>query len=740
MLNNCIFHFSRLWPSSEQILDFSENFDMVEQHSGLRVFVKDVLSSCLTILQRFPRIQSAVDKFLLKLSIDCAPLGEEELSIMIGEKGLRNAEPAVRIACCEMFAQLIEEGGDDLFENSNVCGSLWRSNHDDSPDVQKYCKKIWSMYGSPPSAESVFGIVQDLCHTLPVVRTSAAKSLAHGISVFASLDMSISRSMIQEIQKLYISKLPIEEEHEKPTAKPILGKKAPVEVPDEGIPIRSAVALLLNQIAAQNLIPLQVVENDTFIVTLLQLIIDHGSVDSAPEVRSEMCNAACALVGAYGKTIVATLADLFEGVLGRSPAPGENLTKFDNRHAGAVIMLGALGRHLSKDSPMLAKILTIQMEALKTPSESVQRAVSDCLSYIAQALKASPVAEETLEKLINDCLNADKYGDRRGSAFGLSAFVKGLGIPCLKQHNVIVRLKEACSSGSVSNRQGALFAFECLADRLGLLFEPYIIGIVDVLLASFSHSSDHVRVAAQGATKVIMAKLSAHGVKQMLNPIIQALTSANAWKSRQEAIKMLGMMANCAPKQLAASLPQIVPTLVEASFDAHPKVKEAAKTTMSEISGVIKNPEIAHLSPVLLSALGDPSNKTKDALEALLECEFMHSIDSPSLALVIPILGRALKDRGADLKRKASAITGNIMSMVSDPKALSPYLSAVVPGLKDCLLDPIPDVRASGAKALGTLYNGIGDSEVALQDLLKWLLNTLKCNDSPVERSGKSLY
>ncbi len=708
---------------------------MVDQHGGLRVFLKDIIQSCLIILERFPRIQSAVDKFLLKVSLDCAPLNNEEISIMVDEKGLRNGETAARIACCEVFELLIEEGDDDLLENPIVCAGLWRSNHDDSPDVQKFCRKIWANHGKIPSVESVLLINADLSHDLLVVRTSAAKSLAHAISIYSDVDVATSRKLTEEVQAMYLSKLPAEEEPEKATTKLTL-KKAPVEIPDEGIQIRLAIAVLFNQIAVQNRIPLQIIDGDTLLVSFLQFIIEHGSVDPNPEIRTEMCNAACSLVSSYGKNIVSTLADLFEGILARSPMKGESLVKFDNRHAGAVIMLGALGRHLGKDSPMLAKILNIQMEALKTPSESVQRAVSDCLSYIAQTLKTSTVAEETLEKLINDCLNAEKYGDRRGSAFGLSAFVKGLGIPCLKQHNVVTRLKEACSSGSISNRQGSLFAFECLADRLGLLFEPYIIGIVDVLLASFSHSSDHVRGAAQGATKVIMAKLSAHGVKQMLNPIIQALTSANAWKSRQEAIKMLGMMAHCAPKQLAASLPQIVPTLVEASFDAHPKVKEAAKTTMSEISGVIKNPEIAHLSPILLSALADPSNKTKDALEALLECEFMHSIDSPSLAIVIPILGRALKDRGADLKRKASAITGNMMSMVSDPKALSPYLATVVPGLKDCLLDPIPDVRASGAKALGTLYNGIGDGESSLQEVLKWLLNTLKGNDSPVERSG----
>jgi hypothetical protein len=57
--------------------------------------------------------------------------------------------------------------------------------------------------------------------------------------------------------------------------------------------------------------------------------------------------------------------------------------------------------------------------------------------------------------------------------------------------------------------------------------------------------------------KVIMGRLSAHGVKQMLTPVLASLPEEQAWKSRQEAVRLLGVMANCAPKQLAACLPQV---------------------------------------------------------------------------------------------------------------------------------------------------------------------------------------
>ena len=76
--------------------------------------------------------------------------------------------------------------------------------------------------------------------------------------------------------------------------------------------------------------------------------------------------------------------------------------------------------------------------------------------------------------------------------------------------------------------------------------------------------------------------------------------------------------------------------------------------------------------------------------------------------------------------------------MVSDAKILSPYLVQVLPGLQDCLLDPIPDVRATSAKAIGSLFVGMGEEHEELRRLIPWLSATLSIETSPVERSGTS--
>jgi hypothetical protein len=77
---------------------------------------------------------------------------------------------------------------------------------------------------------------------------------------------------------------------------------------------------------------------------------------------------------------------------------------------------------------------------------------------------------------------------------------------------------------------------------------------------------------------------------------------------------------------------------------------------------------MAALVPALLSAIADPNASTRSCLDTLLATTFVNTIDAPSLALVVPVVHRGLRDRSGDTKKRAARIVGNMCSLTNDPK------------------------------------------------------------------------
>jgi hypothetical protein len=65
-----------------------------------------------------------------------------------------------------------------------------------------------------------------------------------------------------------------------------------------------------------------------------------------------------------------------------------------------------------------------------------------------------------------------------------------------------------------------------------------------------------------------------------------------------------------------------------------------------------------------------------------LQTTFVNSVDAPSLALLVPIVHRGLRERSAETKKKAAQIVGNMSSLVSEHKDMLPYLSLLLPEVK----------------------------------------------------------
>ncbi|VDN96188.1 unnamed protein product [Rodentolepis nana] len=134
-----------------------------------------------------------------------------------------------------------------------------------------------------------------------------------------------------------------------------------------------------------------------------------------------------------------------------------------------------------------------------------------------------------------------------------------------------------------------------------------------------------------------------------------------------------------------------------------------------------------------MSNLHDPLTDKGVCLLTLRDTCFTHVVDAASLALIMPVLHRAFNDRSTLIRKAAAQIFGTLYSLARR-EDLEPYIDEVLPGLRACLLDPVPEVRSITARALGAMVRGIG--EACSKDLLPWLMRTLTSDQSSVDRSG----
>ncbi|RKP02153.1 hypothetical protein CXG81DRAFT_11098, partial [Caulochytrium protostelioides] len=421
--------------------------------------------------------------------------------------------------------------------------------------------------------------------------------------------------------------------------------------------------------------PTEAAAGDTSVFdAFMTYALESGALgDTCTESRDGFVTACTTALKQYGGHHTDALFSIFEQYSnGPSPAAAK-LKRFhaDFQREALVILSGALAAHLSAGDPLVERVLQQLLASLDTPAVSVQMTVAETLPGVISRFTGS--LEAVVMKLLRDLGNA-RAPTRRGAAFGLAGIVKGRGLGALKELQIMVHLQAKVGQrSSATQREGAIVAFQSLSLVLGRLFEPYVAQVLPLLLQTFGDTDVNVRHATQECCKTIMSKLSAYCVKLVLPSLLHSLAPDQNWRTKTGSIEALGAMAYLAPKQLAMSLPIIVPALTEALTDSHTDVQNAALAAFGQIGHVIKNPEIQAISARLLTSLTTMAGDDTTGLDAILATSFVHYVDAPSLALIVPLIERGLRSRQGDIKRKAAQIVGNL-ALIVEKRDLSVYL------------------------------------------------------------------
>jgi elongation factor 3 len=93
-----------------------------------------------------------------------------------------------------------------------------------------------------------------------------------------------------------------------------------------------------------------------------------------------------------------------------------------------------------------------------------------------------------------------------------------------------------------------------------------------------------------------------------------------------------------------------------------------------------------------------------NTIKSLSNTTFVSEVTSPSLAILVPLLSRALADRSMDTQRRTVVVIENVCKLVRDPSVAARYLSPLVEGVDRIATGAsFPEVREFASSALKTL-------------------------------------
>eukprot|EP00746_Dinoflagellata_sp_MGD_P000859 gnl/MRDRNA2_/MRDRNA2_101597_c0_seq1.p1 gnl/MRDRNA2_/MRDRNA2_101597_c0~~gnl/MRDRNA2_/MRDRNA2_101597_c0_seq1.p1 ORF type:complete len:1388 (-),score=421.45 gnl/MRDRNA2_/MRDRNA2_101597_c0_seq1:268-4431(-) len=258
---------------------------------------------------------------------------------------------------------------------------------------------------------------------------------------------------------------------------------------------------------------------------------------------------------------------------------------------------------------------------------------------------------------------------------------------------------------------------------------PFLIPRLDQLIACFDHSKLGAPAIKAACAVLSGASPKGHCIATALPALIKGM-SDKKWKVKAGCIQAIApclqQMSGTTPYHLAEYLPTIVTSLAEAALEVRAEVRTACQLVLKEIGSFVASPEIKDLAADLVTALAEPTNQkhTQGVLARMGNCTFKALIDEASLALLMPIVTRGLKDREAQSKKWSAQIFGSTSLLVKDMNSLKPYLTQIVPLLQKAIGDSVPEVQREGAKAFGILEQIMPEFSRAVT--APWLFKTLR--------------
>ncbi|CAK4031104.1 Elongation factor 3 [Lecanosticta acicola] len=332
---------------------------------------------------------------------------------------------------------------------------------------------------------------------------------------------------------------------------------------------------------------------------------------------------------------------------------------------------------------------------------------ADSAAQAKENAQSTKVLEELLSKL-----SVSKTADEvKGASQEIAVFINGDIQEQAVPLKAVETLKKMLNNKKDANaRQNGVEAIATIAKHSDIspAVEPYLVQLLPVVLAAVGDKMAAVKVAAQDAALAIVKAVNANAVKLLIPAFIDSIRNAQKWPEKMTDLECIEALAESAPAQTAFRVPDLIPIVSEAMWDTKPEVKKKAYGTMEKVCQLIVNKDIDRFIPELIKCIAKPEN-VPETIHLLGATTFVTDVHEPTLAIMVPLLERGLKERETAIKRKSAVIVDNMCKLVEDPNIVAAFLPKLMPQLSynfDNVADP--EAREKTKQGLDTLVR-VGD-------------------------------
>jgi len=288
----------------------------------------------------------------------------------------------------------------------------------------------------------------------------------------------------------------------------------------------------------------------------------------------------------------------------------------------------------------------------------------------------------------------------------------------------------------------ALNTFEALANNCMLLCEASLCHHLPAILAASGNKKQaKIRNAADAAVMAITSNMNANAIQEILPALFKATEVGTAWQTRTLALRVLASFGDHAPSQLGFLLPEVVPQVTLSMSEPKKEVSKMAYEAMTNACDVIGNKDIEHMTAKIVRSISNPE-EVPEIMHALAGVTFVQSVQSPALAMVVPLLMRGLRSKVTATRRQSAVIIDNMSKLVDDPIDAAPFLPDLMPVLAfsaENMSDPeargISERASAQLQRLSTECNAAKElaKEVDRELVLKAIKSKISAKDSELE-------